>query len=92
MYRCWLLAAVGLALMTGGAFAQTSSSSTTTTQSTTAAPVPALGGTSWSSSRQTTDRNGVMTEKSETSTTGTTISPTGETVTTRKTTESTTVR
>ncbi len=90
MIRHLFVATAALALMTGAALAQTSSSTTTT--STTLAPAVVPGGISSSSSQQTTDSNGVTTDKSQTYTSGTTVSPAGDVSTTRKSTETTTVR
>jgi hypothetical protein len=89
MIKTWLAAATALALMTGGALAQTSTSSTTSTQSTTAAPIPMASAISASRSQQTVDSNGVETDKSQTYSNGTTVSPSGDVSTTRKTTDST---
>lgn len=90
MTKTWLAAAAALTLMTGGAFAQTSTSTTTSTESTTAAPVPMPGVVSASSSQQTVDSNGVETDKTQTYSNGTTVTPSGDVSTTRRTTESTT--
>lgn len=92
MTKTWLAAAAALAMMTGGALAQTTTSSTTSTQSTTAAPVPVTGIVSASRSQQTTDSNGVETDKTQTYSNGATVTPSGELATTRKTTETTTTR
>ena len=92
MNKTWLAATMALAMMTGVALAQTSSSSTTTTQSTTAVPAPVYGGSSSSSSQQTTDSNGIQTDKTQTYTSGTTVTPSGDLATTRKTTDTVTVR
>jgi hypothetical protein len=90
MTKTWLAAGAALALMTGGALAQTSTSSTTSTESTTAAPVPVVGAVSASSSQQTMDSNGVETDKTQTYSNGTTVTPSGDVSTTRKSSESTT--
>ena len=92
MIRYSLAAAITLAMMTGAVLAQTSSSSVTSTQSTTSSPVPVPGVASVSNSRQTTDSNGVVTDETQTYTSGTTLAPTGPVATTRKTTETTTTR
>jgi hypothetical protein len=89
MIKMWLAASMALALMTGVAVAQSSSSTTTSTQSATPVPAPMLGGSSATSSQQSTDSNGVVTDKTQTYTNGTTISPSGNLVTTKKTTDST---
>jgi hypothetical protein len=90
MIRSWLVATTALAMMTGVAVAQTSSSSTTSTHSTTAVPAPVVGQSSSTSTQRTTD-DGVVTDKTKTYTKGTTVSPSGDTDTTRKTTNTTTV-
>ena len=92
MIRSWLVATTALAMMTGVAVAQTSSSSTTSTQSTTSVPSPVVSGRSSSSSERTVDSNGVVVDQTKTYTKGTTVSPSGDTDTTRKTTNTTTVR
>lgn len=92
MTKTWLAAAAALAMMTGGAFAQTTTSSTTSTQSTTATPAPVVGAVSGSSRQQTIDSSGVQTDKTQTYSNGTTVTPSGDLATTRKTTESTTTR
>ena len=89
MIKTWLVAAAALAMTTGIALAQTSSSSTTTTQ--TAVPVPApVIGSAGSSHTQSTDSNGVMTDKTQTYSNGTSVAPSGSLTTTRKTTSTTT--
>jgi len=92
MIRTWLAATMALAMMTGVAAAQTSSSSTTTTQTTAPVLAPVYGGSSSSSSQQTIDSNGVQTDKTQTYSNGTTITPSGAVSTTRKTTDSTTTQ
>ena len=72
MIRYSLAAAIALATMTGAVLAQTSSS-VTSTQSTTSSPAPSAA--SVSSSRQTTDSNGVVTDETQTFTSGTTLAP-----------------
>jgi len=89
MLRHCLAVTTALVMMTGIAFAQTSSSSTTSTQSTPAMPVPVMGGSNSSSSRQTTDSNGVVTDKTKTHSTDTTLMPAGNLGTTEKSTTST---
>ena len=91
MIRSWLIATTALAMMTGVAVAQTSSSSTESTRSTTSVPSPAVSGSSSSSSERTVDSNGVVVDQTKTYTKGTTVSPGGDTDTTRKTTNTTTV-
>jgi hypothetical protein len=90
MIRTLLAASMALALMAGVAVAQ-SSSTTTSTQSSTSVPTPVIGGSSSSSTQQTTDCNGVVTNKSQTYTSGNTVAPAGNLVTSKKTTVSTTV-
>jgi hypothetical protein len=93
MIRTWLTAGMALAMMTGVAVAQTSSSSTTTsTQTTAPVPAPVYGSSSSSSSQQTIDSNGVQTDKTQTYTNGSVVTPSGTVATTRKTTESTTTQ
>lgn len=92
MIRSYLAAATALAMMTGVAVAQTSSSSTTSTQSTTAIPAPVYGGSSSRETQQTTDSNGVVVDKTQTYSSGTAITPSGDLATTRKSSETTTVR
>jgi hypothetical protein len=91
MTKTWLAAAAALAMMTGGALAQSmTTSSSTSTESTVAAPVPVPGVVSASSSQQTVDSNGVETDKTQTYSNGTTINPSGDVSTTRRTTDTTT--
>jgi hypothetical protein len=90
MTKTWFAAAAVLVMMTGGALAQTTTSSTTSTESTTAAPVPVVGVVSSSNRQQTIDSNGVQTDKTQTYSNGTTLTPAGDVSTTRKTSESTT--
>ena len=52
-------------------------------------PVPVMGGSNSSSSRQTTDSNGVVTDKTKTHSTDTTLMPAGNLGTTEKSTSST---
>jgi len=92
MIRTWLAAATGLALMTGVAAAQMSSSSSTSTQTTTSTAVPMPGSSSESHSQRTIDSNGVVIDKSRSNSTGVSVTPSGDVATTRKSTESTTVR
>ncbi len=88
MIRTWLMTAMALSMMTGVAAAQSSTTSTTSTQSTMPAPVPNTA--SVTSSRETTSSDGVVTDQTQTYTSGTAIAPTNET--TRKTTETTVTR
>jgi hypothetical protein len=92
MIKFGLAATAAFGIMTGVCLAQTSTSTTTSTQS--AAPAyPAPYGTTMDrSSQRTIDSNGVVIDKTKTYTTGTGIAPDGDLSTTRKTTESTTVR
>lgn len=102
MTRIWLAATTALTLMTGVAAAQTTTSTTTT--ETTApvivqapvivappviAPAPAQSETI---SQRSVDSNGFVTDRTRTITTGTTVNPYGDATTTRRTTETTTVR
>jgi hypothetical protein len=77
-------------MMTGVAVAQSSITSTTSTQSTTAAPAPPPTIASVTSSRETTDSNGVVTDQTQTYTSGTAVGPANDM--TRKTTETTVTR
>jgi hypothetical protein len=95
MTRIWLAAPAALTLIAGAAMAQTSSETTTTTN--TYVPVPVAPApvvpppiTQRTVDQRTVDSNGDVTEK--TMSTGTTVGPLGETTTTRRTTETTTVR
>jgi hypothetical protein len=90
MIKFCLAATAAFGVMSGVCFAQTST--TTSTQSTTSTPAPVSGGTFDSSTQRTVDSNGVVIDKSRTLTTGTTITPSGDLGTTRRTTETTTVR
>jgi hypothetical protein len=92
MIKTWLTAGMALAMMTGVAVAQTSSSTTTSTQTTAPIPAPVYGGSSSSSSQQTIDSNGVQTDKTQTYTNGSTVTPSGTVATTRKTTDTTTTQ
>jgi hypothetical protein len=94
MIRFCLAATAAFGIMTGTAFAQTSSSTSTTTSTQSAAPVlpPVYGSATDSSTQHTVDSNGVVVDKTKTSTTGAGITPGGDLTTTRKTTESTSVR
>jgi len=92
MIKTYLAATTILALMTGFAVAQTSSTSTTTIQTTAPIAAPPAGTTSWSTSQRTTDVDGVTTDKTRAVTTGTTVAPNGDIATTRRATETTTVR
>jgi cytochrome oxidase Cu insertion factor (SCO1/SenC/PrrC family) len=88
MIRTWLMTAMALSMMTGVAAAQSSTTSTTSTQSTMPAPAPSAA--SVTSSRETTNSDGVVTDQTQTYTSGTVVAPTNET--TRKTTETTVTR
>ena len=90
MIKFYLMATAAFGIMTGAAQAQ--STTTTSTQSTTAIPAPMGGATVDSSSQRTVDSNGVVTDKTKVYTSGTAITPNGDLATTRKTTETTTVR
>jgi hypothetical protein len=92
MIRTWLTAGMALAMMTGVAVAQTSSTTTTSTQTTAPVPAPVYGSSSSSSSQQTIDSNGVQTDKTQTYSNGTAVTPSGTVATTRKTTDSTTTQ
>jgi hypothetical protein len=56
------------------------------------APVIVQPGQSETITQRSVDSNGVQTDRTRTITTGTTVSPYGDTTTTRRTTETTTVR
>jgi hypothetical protein len=91
MIRSWLVAATALAMMTGVAVAQTSSSSTTSTQSTTPAPAQVYGGSSSSSTQQTTNSDGIVRDKTQTYSSGNTVTPSGDLATTHKSSETTSI-
>ncbi len=90
MIKYCLVAAAAFGIMTGAACAQTTS--TTSTQTTTSMPSPVVGSSIDSSSQRTVDSNGVVTDKTKTYSAGTTITPSGDLATTKKTSETTTVR
>jgi hypothetical protein len=92
MIKFGLMATAVFGIMAGAAIAQTSTSTTTSTQSTTPVAPPAYGTSMDSTTQRTVDSNGVVIDKSKTYTTGTGIAPNGDLTTTRKSTESTTVR
>ncbi len=97
MTRYALSATTAFLLMTGIAVAQTSTSTSTTTQSTTTvpvmpAPLPVPGSSTETNTRTTVDGNGVVTDKTQTYTRGTVVTPPFGAATTSKTTESTTTR
>jgi len=77
-------------LMAGTAVAQTSTTTTTTQYAPVIVPNP--DAVTQSTSQRTIDGNGVVTDHTRTTTTGSAVSPYGETTTTRRTTETTTVR
>jgi hypothetical protein len=94
MTRIWLAAPLALTLIAGAAVAQTSSETTTTTNTyvpvappVMVAPAPVQQSTV---QQRTVDGNGNVMDK--TITTGTAVDPYGQTTTTRRTTETTTVR
>jgi len=97
MTRMLLATVAALTLIGGTASAQTTTSTTETTQTMVPVVVPppvvvqAPGVLVESTSQRTIDGSGVM-DRTRTTTTGTSISPFGEATTTRKTTETTTVR
>jgi hypothetical protein len=91
MIKFCLMATAALGIIGGSALAQTSS--TTSTQTTTSVPAAPVGAaTIDTSSQRTVDSNGVVTDKTKVYTSGTSITPSGDMATTRKTTETTTVR
>jgi hypothetical protein len=93
MTRLWLAAPAALTLIAGAAMAQTSSETTTTTNTyVPVAPVVPVAPpvTQRTVQQRTVDSDGNVSER--TMTTGTTVSPYGDTTTTRRTTETTTVR
>jgi hypothetical protein len=72
MFRSWLAAAAVTMMMAGAAFAQTASSSATApSQSKGSVSAPLAGTPSTSSSKQTPDSNGVVTDKTQTYANGT---------------------
>jgi|HubBroStandDraft_6_1064221.scaffolds.fasta_scaffold1620569_1 hypothetical protein len=91
MTRIWFAAATALTLMTGAAVAQTTTE-TTTTETTAPIVAPMPPAVSQTTSQRTIDANGVVTDHTRTTTSGTAVSPYGDTTTTRRTTETTTVR
>jgi hypothetical protein len=91
MIKSLLAATMAVTLMTGGAYAQSSSSTTTTTQSTTTPIVAAPLVSVETSSQKITSVNGVVTDVTGQSSSGTMVSPLGDTTATRKTTETTTI-
>ncbi len=91
MIRTWVAAAAILAMMSGVALAQGASSSTTSTWSSTTGAAPAPSSSSTRTERYT-DRNGVETDHTRTSTTGPTADRGGDGVTVEKSTKTTTVR
>jgi hypothetical protein len=93
MTKTWLAATTALALMTGIAVAQTVETTTTTEQTSAVPVVPVVPpAVVQSTSQRTIDANGVVTDHSKTVTQGTSVSPYGDTTTTRRTTETTSVR
>jgi hypothetical protein len=94
MTRIWLAAPAALTLIAGAAMAQTSSETTTTTNTyvpvAPVVPVAPAPVTQRTVQQRTVDSDGNVSER--TMTTGTTVSPYGETTTTRRTTETTTAR
>jgi len=92
MMKTWLAAAAALAMMTGGALAQGASTSSSSTWSSTTDPAVAPTGTHESRSERTTSSDGVVTDKTNTYSSGTTTAPTGEMDKTEKSTKTTTVR
>jgi hypothetical protein len=92
MIKSYVAAAAALTMMTGVAVAQTSSSSTTSTQSTMPAPAPVYGGASSSSSQQSTNSDGITVDKTHTYSKGVGMTSAGDLATTKKSTETTTLR
>jgi len=90
MIKFCLAATAAFGIMTGIALAQTQTLSTTRTTTTT--PPVIVGGASDSSTLHSVDSNGVVTDRTRTNSTSTTVTPSGDLGTTRKTTETTTVR
>ncbi len=84
------VATTAFSLMAGVALAQTST--TTSTQSTTSVPATTPGTTIDTSTQRTVNSDGVVTDKTKVYSNGTTVTPSGDLATTRKTTETTTVR
>jgi hypothetical protein len=77
MIKSLLVATMTVTLMAGSAFAQSSSSSTTTTQSTTMPVVAAPMVSVDTNTRKTTSVNGVVTDTTASTSSGTTVSPMG---------------
>jgi hypothetical protein len=90
MNKFCIVAVAALGLVAGGASAQTST--TTSTQSTTSAPAPVVSPTVNTTTQRTVDSYGNVIDKTQTYTNGTAVTPAGDLATTRKTTETTTVR
>jgi hypothetical protein len=97
MTRTLLAATAALTLMTGVATAQTTTE-TTTTESTAPVVVPVPPPVvvpppmTQTTSERTVDANGVVTDHTRTTTSGTSVSPYGDLTTTKKTVETTTSR
>lgn len=93
MIKSLVAATLALTMVTTAAMSQTSSSSSaTTTQTTIPAPVPAETTTTGTATQRTTNMNGVVTDQTKAMGSSTTISPSGDTTATKKSTETTTVR
>jgi hypothetical protein len=89
MIRAAFAVAITLALMSGTGFAQSSYSSSTT-ESTTASP--AMHSDVTTTTHSATDHDGLLTEKHKTVSSGTSVSPSGDTTISKQKTETTTVR
>lgn len=89
MIKFCLMATAAFGIVSGAALAQTSV--TTSTQSITQAP-PVIGSMSDTVHQRSVDDNGVVTDRTTTRTTGSTLMPDGDLATTHKTVETTTTR
>jgi hypothetical protein len=91
MLKTMLAATTALALMSGVSFAQSSYSSSTT-DTTTSMPAPTSNVDVSTTTRHSVDADGMTTEKDKTVTTGASMSPLGDVTTSKKKTETTTIR
>jgi len=95
MLKTFLAATATLTLLAGVAMAETVTTTTTETAAPVMVPVPVVPAPATvteSTTQRTVGRDGLVTDQSKTTTTGTSMSPFGDTTTTHRTTESTTVR
>jgi hypothetical protein len=98
MKKPWIVTAAAIAMMSGSvamsgsAVAQLAASSSSSTETTTSVPVMPAQDTMTRTTRQTTDSDGVVTDKSRTTSSDTSTSPYGGVTSTKKSSETTTVR